>query len=132
MKSCEVSPTSFLFVLTPAFVFKQQASSSNSGGSGKDRVDLFVVGGEDGLTPLHDAIHHKHFSIVSMYLDAIIANDRKTGDNGLIRMVKMKTGEGKTVWGYTQDSADMSALIQVWPQSPLVSVSVFYTSGGGP
>ena len=101
-------------MLTPAFVLKQQASCSNSG---TDRVDLFAVGGEDGLTPLHDAIQNKHFSIVSMYLDAITANDRRTGDDGLIRMVKMKTGqEGKTVWGYAKDSADMTALIQVWQQ----------------
>ena len=95
-------------------MLKQQASCSNSG---TDRVDLFAVAGEDGLTPLHDAIQNKHFSIVSMYLDAITANDRRTGDDGLIRMVKMKTGEeGKTVWGYTRDSADMTALIQVWQQ----------------
>ena len=95
-------------------MLKQQASCSSSG---TDRVDLFAVGGEDGLTPLHDAIQNKHFSIVSMYLDAITANDRRTGDDGLIRMVKMKTGEeGKTVWGYTRDSADMTALIQVWRQ----------------
>ena len=55
----------------------------------------------------------RHFSIVSMYLDAILDNDKNTGDNGLRRICEIVTQpDGKRLYDYAVGNPDMLELIR--------------------
>ena len=48
-----------------------------------------------------------------MYLDAIVDNDKKTGDNGLRRILEIETKpDGKRLYDYALGNQDMLALIK--------------------
>jgi len=89
--------------------FFQSSSSSSlkkNGSSCIGTVDLWAEGGEDRLTPLHDAVQCGHFAIVSMILDALI----KTG-SGLERMLEQKTASGNSVLDLAAANPDMKLFI---------------------
>jgi len=88
------------------FFQPSSSSSKKNGSSSIGTVDLWAEGGEDRLTPLHDAVQCGHFAIVSMILDALI----KTG-SGLERMLEQKTASGNSVIDLAAANPDMKLFI---------------------
>ena len=88
---------------------KSKSIQTYFGGRSCKGVDLFALGGDDKITALHDAVQCGHFAIVSLILDALIASDKKSGQNSLRKMLEMRSVVGQNVFDVA--TGDMKHLI---------------------
>jgi len=87
------------------------------------RVDLLWKGGEDKVTPFHEAVQNNSLEVVSLFLETVAKEGAKfPGVDGPGSLLSVKTGSGKIAIELS-GSDEMTALLGMYGNpSPLVRV----------